>query len=232
MKKILMLFLSGFLVLGACGNNEEDSNQDQDESNKENKQDDEKEKSSQDKNKKDKEDNKDDNNEENNEDNAENDNAQDNVDENEENINVENTQNKETMDFNNIQDVGRLKSIIYGDYTEEQKLEAYKTAVYNGVIPQGNVMEGPASEAYESSMRIANGEEESIYDGLGEVDEEENIEDDGELEAEEEKREQELEDEYFELTHKIIDDDDLSDEEIEKMEERQDEILEESKQFY
>lgn len=66
-------------------------------------------------------------------------------------------------DVNNVTDRAMLEAIIYGDYTEIDKIAAYKSAVANGVIPQGNVMEGPAAAAYESSLRIARGEEQSIY---------------------------------------------------------------------
>lgn len=66
-------------------------------------------------------------------------------------------------DVNNVTDRAMLEAIIYGDYTEIDKIAAYNSAVANGVIPQGNVMEGPAAAAYESSLRIARGEEQSIY---------------------------------------------------------------------
>ncbi|WP_381419871.1 hypothetical protein ACFDHY_12315 [Staphylococcus hyicus] len=66
-------------------------------------------------------------------------------------------------DVNNVTDRAMLEAIIYGDYTEIDKIAAYNSAVANGVIPQGNVMEGPAAKAYESSLRIARGEEQSIY---------------------------------------------------------------------
>ncbi|WP_281673366.1 hypothetical protein [Staphylococcus auricularis] len=224
MKKLLFLTLSGILVLSACGNNEDTTSEDN-ESKAENKQHDEKEKTTEDKDKEnkkedkkdkdeseEKENNKDENSEEeSNQESTENDNVQNNQQD------VANQNGYQDLDFNSIQDVGRLKSIIYGDYTEEQKLEAYNTAVSNGVIPQGNVMEGPASEAFESSMRIANGEEESIYDGLGEEDEDEI----------EKEREDELQDEYFEISDKLFEDDNLSEEEEEELEKRQDEILDE-----
>lgn len=67
-------------------------------------------------------------------------------------------------DVNNVTDRAMLEAIIYGDYTEIDKIAAYKSAVANGVIPQGNVMEGPAAKAYESSLRIERGEERSIYE--------------------------------------------------------------------
>ncbi|PTE70791.1 hypothetical protein, partial [Staphylococcus epidermidis] len=71
--------------------------------------------------------------------------------------------NNQNIDLSNIQDRNTLESIIYGNYTEEQKVQAYKSAVANGVIPQGNVMQGPASEAYKSSLRVESGQEKSIY---------------------------------------------------------------------
>lgn len=67
-------------------------------------------------------------------------------------------------DVNNVTDKAMLEAIIYGNYTEIEKIAAYKSAVANGVIPQGNVMEGPAAKAYESSLRIERGEERSIYE--------------------------------------------------------------------
>ncbi|MCE5154108.1 hypothetical protein KJB58_06480 [Staphylococcus hyicus] len=67
-------------------------------------------------------------------------------------------------DVNNVTDRAMLEAIIYGDYTEIDKIAAYNSAVANGVIPQGNVMEGPAAKAYESSLRIERGEERSIYE--------------------------------------------------------------------
>ncbi|PTJ70660.1 hypothetical protein BUZ56_01995 [Staphylococcus hyicus] len=67
-------------------------------------------------------------------------------------------------DVNNVTDRAMLEAIIYGNYTEIEKIAAYKSAVANGVIPQGNVMEGPAAKAYESSLRIERGEERSIYE--------------------------------------------------------------------
>lgn len=57
----------------------------------------------------------------------------------------------------NITDQSTLENVIYGNYTEEQKIEAYNSAVANGVIPQGTVMEGPTHAAYESSVKIQNG---------------------------------------------------------------------------
>ncbi|AKS69485.1 hypothetical protein RN70_08255 [Staphylococcus schleiferi] len=68
------------------------------------------------------------------------------------------------LDTHNVRDRATLEQILNGDYTEQQKIEAYNSAVANGVIPQGNVMEGPALAAYESSLRIERGEEKSVYE--------------------------------------------------------------------
>lgn len=79
----------------------------------------------------------------------------------------ESTQNEETsnnVDINNIQDRNTLESVIYGSYSETDKIQAYNSAVANNVIPQANVMSGPASAAYESSLAVEKGEDDSVYD--------------------------------------------------------------------
>ncbi|UXR73199.1 hypothetical protein MUA48_07205 [Staphylococcus sp. IVB6238] len=73
-------------------------------------------------------------------------------------------QNTTTIDVSNIKDRTTLESVIYGNYSEFDKIKAYNSAVANGVIPQGNVLEGPAWAAYESSLKVESGEEKSIYD--------------------------------------------------------------------
>ncbi|HDP5912832.1 TPA: hypothetical protein P6V58_002564 [Staphylococcus aureus] len=86
------------------------------------------------------------------------------------NKNIDNNQikvdqkNMPQINFNNITDRNTLKSVIYGNYNELDKLKAYNSAVANGVIPQGNVMEGPAIAAFESSLRVESGVEKSIYE--------------------------------------------------------------------
>ncbi|MEJ7207636.1 hypothetical protein WL237_13000, partial [Staphylococcus epidermidis] len=77
-----------------------------------------------------------------------------------------NHQNTQIIDITNIKDRGTLESVIYGNYSETEKIQAYNSAVANGVIPQGNVMEGPASAAYESSLRVESGQEKSIYENV------------------------------------------------------------------
>lgn len=60
--------------------------------------------------------------------------------------------------YNNITSQSQLETIIYSpSISEVDKIAAYNSAVRNGVIPQGTVMEGPAIAAYESSVAIQNG---------------------------------------------------------------------------
>jgi len=170
MKKVLFLIFASLLVLGACG-------QDGDKSNKaDNKQSEHKKSNDTKKNKDEKADNKKDskNNstEERDTSNVEekNNEKQNNQNDNEQNIqdnsSSEKSQNTQNVDVTNIKDRSTLESVIYGNYSETEKVQAYKSAVANGVIPQGNVMEGPASAAYESSLRVESGQEKSIYENV------------------------------------------------------------------
>ena len=105
--------------------------------------------------------------------------------------------------ISNIKDRSTLESIIYGNYSEEQKIQAYNSAVANGIIPQGNVMEGPASVAYQSSLRVENGQEKSIYDRPNESDvsvDDENATPDPNAEI----NAAETEDEYYDALRKNI----------------------------
>lgn len=145
--------------------------------------------------------------------------------------------NNQKVDLSNIKDRSTLESVIYGNYSEEQKIQAYNSAVANGVIPQGNVMEGPASAAYESSLKVENGQEKSVYDnsnssestpgtdaGMIDYDEvDKQIEVDRKAQEEKEAK---LQKEYFDLSDKMFEED-VSDEEYEAMEKRQNEILDE-----
>lgn len=145
--------------------------------------------------------------------------------------------NNQKVDLSNIKDRSTLESVIYGNYSEEQKIQAYNSAVANGVIPQGNVMEGPASAAYESSLKVENGQEKSVYDNsnssestpgtdAGMIDYDEV---DKQIEADrkaQEEKEAKLQKEYFDLSDKMFEED-VSDEEYEAMEKRQNEILDE-----
>lgn len=113
------------------------------------------------------------------------------------------SQNNNQIDFSNIKDKSTLESVIYGNYSEEQKIQAYNSAVANGIIPQGNVMEGPASVAYQSSLRVENGQEKSIYDRPNESDvsvNDENASSDPNAEI----NAAETEDEYYDALRKKI----------------------------
>lgn len=244
MKRFLALIFSSALILGACGNNDT-SNNDSDtksESKTEKKSEDKKDnkskedkKSKEEKKSQENEDSKskqEDNSteEQNNENNDNESNAQDNS------LN-EKSQNAQSVDVTNIKDRGTLESVIYGNYSETDKIKAYNNAVANGVIPQGNVMEGPASAAYESSLRVESGQEKSVYDNsnssestpgtdAGMIDYDEV---DKQIEADrkaQEEKEAKLQKEYFDLSDKMFEED-VSDEEYEAMEKRQNEILDE-----
>uniref|UniRef100_UPI0011AAF3D6 hypothetical protein n=2 Tax=Staphylococcus TaxID=1279 RepID=UPI0011AAF3D6 len=175
-KKFLALIFGSALILGACGN-DDTSNENSDtksESKTEKKSEDKKEnKSKEDKKSKEEkksQENEDNSTEEQNTSNVEekNNEKQNNQSDNEQNIQYnsssEKSQNTQNVDVTNIKDRGTLESVIYGNYSETAKIQAYNNAVANGVIPQGNVMEGPASAAYESSLRVESGQEKSVYD--------------------------------------------------------------------
>ncbi|PTF99779.1 hypothetical protein [Staphylococcus chromogenes] len=68
-----------------------------------------------------------------------------------------NTTQQPIINITNITDQSVLESVIYGNYTEEQKTQAYNSAVANGVIPQSEVPQGSV-QAYEESVRLQNGE--------------------------------------------------------------------------
>ena len=81
-----------------------------------------------------------------------------------------NSQNAKQIDIHNITDRATLEAVINSNnYSEIDKIAAYNSAVANGVIPQGNVMEGPA--------RVESGQEKSVYDQSNQSSEEENIDD-------------------------------------------------------
>lgn len=157
MKKVLFLLLASFLVLGACGNKEESKSEDKKETKLSDKT-------------REKEDKKSNGEKESNEDkesdNQSNEEAATQDDNSKEQTTQESTQSQETkkVDVSNITDRATLESIIYGNYSEMEKINAYNSAVTNGIIPQGNIMEGPASAAYESSLKVESGEVESIYE--------------------------------------------------------------------
>ncbi|MCI2874758.1 hypothetical protein RJB92_01140 [Staphylococcus hominis] len=241
MKKFLALIFASTLILGACGNNDA-SNNDSDtksESKTEKKSEDKKDNKSKE-DKKSKEEKKSQENEDNKskqEDNSTEEQHNDNELDDQDNSSNEKSQNTQNVDVTNIKDRGTLESVIYGNYSETTKIQAYNNAVANGVIPQGNVMEGPASAAYESSLRVESGQEKSVYDnsnssestpgtdaGMIDYDEvDKQIEDDRKAQEEKEAK---LQKEYFDLSDKMFEED-VSDEEYEAMEKRQNEILDE-----
>lgn len=227
MKKVLVLLLTSFLVLAACGNKEESRLED----NKEETKTSEKEKNKDDKKDEEKESKPDDNS---NEDVA----TQDDNTEQQTKEDTSQSQENKKVDVSNITDRSVLESVIYGNYSEMEKINAYNSAVANGVIPQGNVMEGPASAAYESSLKVESGEDESVYeknnkgtdaqaaDEMEEFYQEERVKEQ-EAEKAQEAKEAKLQEEYFGLSDKMYGDEEYSDEEMEAMEKRQDEILDE-----
>ncbi|MDW3963774.1 hypothetical protein QI308_13190 [Staphylococcus saprophyticus] len=227
MKKVLFLLLASFLVLAGCGNKEESRLED----NKEETKTSEKEKNKDDKKDEEKESKPDDNS---NEDVA----TQDDNTEQQTKEDTSQSQENKKVDVSNITDRSVLESVIYGNYSEMEKINAYNSAVANGVIPQGNVMEGPASAAYESSLKVESGEDESVYeknnkgtdaqaaDEMEEFYQEERVKEQ-EAEKAQEAKEAKLQEEYFGLSDKMYGDEEYSDEEMEAMEKRQDEILDE-----
>ncbi|WP_436864409.1 hypothetical protein [Staphylococcus saprophyticus] len=227
MKKVLFILLASVLVLAACGNKEESRLED----NKEETKTSEKEKNKDDKKDEEKESKPDDNS---NEDVA----TQDDNTEQQTKEDTSQSQENKKVDVSNITDRSVLESVIYGNYSEMEKINAYNSAVANGVIPQGNVMEGPASAAYESLLKVESGEDESVYeknnkgtdaqaaDEMEEFYQEERVKEQ-EAEKAQEAKEAKLQEEYFGLSDKMYGDEEYSDEEMEAMEKRQDEILDE-----
>ncbi|MDU7809573.1 MAG: hypothetical protein E7J60_05800 [Staphylococcus epidermidis] len=166
MKKVLFLIFASLLVLGACGQNADKTNEDDNkkyESKSDKKSNDPKKDNTKDKKSKEEEKEKSAN--ERNEQNSSSTEERNNENQNSQKQSSS-EKNNQNIDLSNIQDRNTLESIIYGNYTEEQKVQAYKSAVANGVIAQGNVMEGPASAAYESSLRVESGQEKSIYENI------------------------------------------------------------------
>ena len=222
MKKVLFLLLASFLVLAACGQEEKSEDKKEtktSEKNKDDKKDEEKESKPDDNS---------------NEDVA----TQDDNTEQQTKEDTSQSQENKKVDVSNITDRSVLESVIYGNYSEMEKINAYNSAVANGVIPQGNVMEGPASAAYESSLKVESGEDESVYeknnkgtdaqaaDEMEEFYREERVKEQ-EAEKAQEAKEAKLQEEYFGLSDKMYGDEEYSDEEMEAMEKRQDEILDE-----
>ncbi|MCD8914211.1 hypothetical protein K2V61_01385 [Staphylococcus simulans] len=157
MKKWLVILASSLLFVTACGNNsekEEKANKDKEEKTEKSS-----DSQSKDKTKDKKKDNE-----------PAKEKSSDNQDEKQSQNSQEesNNQTNETppanqINLGNITDRKTLESVIYGNYSEVEKIQAYNSAVANGVIPQGNVTEGPASAAYQSSLNVESGAEQSVY---------------------------------------------------------------------
>lgn len=160
MKKIIVLLCTSLLVLGACGQKEESTPKDNNKETKKEVKKDESKKKEADKEKTKKESAK------KSEPKSE-EQTTENVATNEQqsteeaNSTEQATQEQQTqVNTSNISNETQLQSVLNGNFSEEQKIQAYNSAVTNGVIPQGTVSEGSAQAAYESSKGIQNGESE------------------------------------------------------------------------
>lgn len=171
MKKLLVATLSIVFLLGACSQKEENSTKEENTKkteSKDAKKDDEK-KDKSEKENKDKESTK--KSEPKTEEQSTEEGTNEEIKTTEEVMTNKDSKENKSLNYNNVTDRNSLVEIIYGNYAEEQKIIAYNSAVTNGVIPQGNVMEGPASAAYESSLRVESGKEKSIYDEIPDIEE-------------------------------------------------------------
>lgn len=171
MKKLLVATLSIVFLLGACSQKEENSTKEENTKkteSKDAKKDDEK-KDKSEKENKDKESTK--KSEPKTEEQSTEEGTNEEIKTTEEVMTNKDSKEDKNLNYNNVTDRNSLVEIIYGNYAEEQKIIAYNSAVTNGVIPQGNVMEGPASAAYESSLRVESGKEKSIYDEIPDIEE-------------------------------------------------------------
>lgn len=165
MKKLFALLAMSILIVSACGQNDEKPKEDTEDKAATEKKD--KSQSKNEENEKKKQTDKNQQKENNTQNEQQANTEQQNKDESSvEKQNQQNQQNQQSqqVDLSNITDRATLENVIYGNYAEIDKIKAYNSAVANGVIPQGNVTEGPASAAYESSLRVESGAEQSVYD--------------------------------------------------------------------
>ncbi|UXV37132.1 hypothetical protein [Staphylococcus simulans] len=165
MKKLFALLAMSILIVSACGQNDEKPKEDTEDKAATEKKD--KSQSKNEENEKKKQTDKNQQKENNTQNEQQANTEQQNKDESSaEKQNQQNQQNQQSqqVDLSNITDRATLENVIYGNYEEIDKIKAYNSAVANGVIPQGNVTEGPASAAYESSLRVESGAEQSVYD--------------------------------------------------------------------
>ncbi|MDU0420290.1 hypothetical protein QVA72_01345 [Staphylococcus simulans] len=164
MKKLFALLAMSILIVSACGQNDEKPKEDTEDKAATEKKD--KSQSKNEENEKKKQTDKNQQKENNTQNEQQANTEQQNKDESSvEKQNQQNQQNQQSqqVDLSNITDRATLENVIYGNYAEIDKIKAYNSAVANGVIPQGNVTEGPASAAYESSLRVESGAEQSVY---------------------------------------------------------------------
>ena len=139
MKKLLFLLFASLLVLGACGQKEESTSKEETTKKTERKE------TKKETKKEDKE-------------TTEKSEPKTEEESTEENTTEEQQPVQEEVNTSNITDEVQLQNVLNGNFSEEQKVQAYNSAVSNGVIPQGTVSEGSAQAAYESSKGIQNGE--------------------------------------------------------------------------
>ncbi|WJP98718.1 hypothetical protein [Macrococcus bovicus] len=57
----------------------------------------------------------------------------------------------------NVTSADQLQQIMFGDYTEAEKRQAYNAAVANGIIPPGHMDGGTTMQAYQSSINVQQG---------------------------------------------------------------------------
>lgn len=57
----------------------------------------------------------------------------------------------------NVTSADQLQQIMFGDYTEAKKRQAYNAAVANGIIPPGHMDGGTTMQAYQSSINVQQG---------------------------------------------------------------------------
>ncbi|MBO0386203.1 hypothetical protein [Staphylococcus simulans] len=161
MKKLFALLAMSILIVSACGQNDEKPKEDTEDKAVTEKKD--KSQSKNEENEKKKQTDKNQQKENNTQDEQQANTEQQNKDESTAEKQNQQNQQSQQVDLSNITDRATLENVIYGNYAEIDKIKAYNSAVANGVIPQGNVTEGPASAAYESSLRIESGAEQSVY---------------------------------------------------------------------
>lgn len=162
MKKLFALLAMSILIVSACGQNDEKPKEDTEDKAATEKKD--KSQSKNEENEKKKQTDKNQQKENNTQDEQQANTEQQNKDESTAEKQNQQNQQSHQVDLSNITDRATLENVIYGNYAEIDKIKAYNSAVANGVIPQGNVTEGPASAAYESSLRVESGAEQSVYD--------------------------------------------------------------------